>query len=75
MDQQVRVIAEVIQERKNQDRKWGGTEHVDQHTDLDWLSFIDKYASRVVWCRDARDNFIKIAALAVAAVKSIDRRT
>jgi len=78
MDPQVKVIAEVIQERKNQDRQWGGPAHDDAHAEYDWVCYIDRQAGLIHSERDSassvRSRFIKIAALAVAAVESIDRR-
>lgn len=74
-DPQVKVIDQIIQERKNQDRQWGGPEHDNTHDKDDWLRFIHYQFI----CADARDSnlrsrLIKIAALAVAAVESIDRK-
>jgi hypothetical protein len=76
MDGQVKVIAQVIQERKHQDRQWGGAAHDDTHSVLEWGSYICYQEAKLggqISVREARERFIKIAALAVAAVESIDR--
>lgn len=73
MDQQVKIIAQVIQERKMQDRQWGGADHDDTHPVGDWIEYI-YHQIDLLDLRDPRERFIKIAALAVAAVESEDRR-
>ena len=72
-DPQVKVIAQVIQERKNQDRQWGGPDHDDSHNLGDWMSYFE-YQFTSMGEDNARQRLIKIAALAVAAVESIDRK-
>ena len=71
----------VSQERVRQDGKWGGPEHDDQHTTAEYIQWIEDYAG---WARmmsqmeshdKARRRLIQVAALAVAAVESIDRKT
>ena len=66
-------IADVLAERARQDAQWGGPSHDDQHDPVDWSHFIEEQA---YWGReqDPRRRFIKIAALAVAAIESIDRK-
>jgi len=76
IDQQTSVFLEVIQERKRQDRQWGGPAHDDTHDVLAWGSYICYQEAKLggqITTREARDRFIKIAALAVAAVESLDR--
>jgi len=73
MDPQIKVIAQVIQERRMQDRQWGGAEHDDQHSNFDWFRFIDYQWGRMN-NENRRECLIKIAALAVAAVESLDRK-
>ena len=74
MDAQTKVIAQVIQERRMQDRQWGGAAHDDQHSNFDWFRFID-YQWGQMNNENRRERLIKIAALAVAAVESLDRKT
>ena len=47
--------ADILQERRAQDAQWGGPAHDDEHTEEDWVSFIDKFLTRVD--RDADDAF------------------
>lgn len=76
------VIRDVLDRRAAQDKQWGGAEHDDEHDILDWLSFIGKqgrkimetYGLQEVHERYARDRFIDIAALAIAAAESLDRK-
>ncbi len=76
LDPQVKVIAEVIQERKMQDRQWGGASHDDQHQPEEWFGFIEHqfFCTNFLNPLDIRERFVKIAAIAVAAAESIDRR-
>jgi len=70
------VYDEIRQERKAQDKKWGGAAHDDVHTQFDWCEFIRHHTSRAVGGRkkdDYRKQMIRVAALAVAAVQSFDR--
>lgn len=76
------ILTEIQHERIRQDGKWGGAEHDDNHATLDFLGFIvDRVESASV--RELtnthnlsydRKELIEIAALAVAAVESIDRK-
>lgn len=36
------IINDIAQERKQQDRKWGGPAHDDQHDRYDWLGFLHR---------------------------------
>jgi len=74
------VLREVSQERDRQNAKWGGPEHDDQHPTEEFVQLIKDYAG---WARamsgmnspdKARARLIQVAALAVAAVESIDRK-
>ena len=73
------VLAEVATERNRQDEKFGGPAHDDQHPTATFVQLIEDYAG---WARTmaginshdkARHRLIQVAALAVAAVESIDR--
>ena len=77
------VLDEVAVERERQDQKWGGPQHDNHHSVNVWERLIDAYngkhspgfaeqmakAGSMPW----RERFVKIAALAVAAVEFIDR--
>ncbi len=73
------VIHDLIAERDRQDRKWGGPDHDDMHSVAEFVQFITDYAG---WARQmaskgsyakARRRLIQVAALAIAAVETIDR--
>ncbi len=81
------ILDEIIAERERQDVKWGGPEHDDNHRLGDWLQFIEdradyqrfvlehpERASDSPYLSDYRATLIKIAALAVAAIESFDRK-
>lgn len=74
------VLAQVAAERGRQDAKWGGPEHDDEHTTADFVLLIQDYASwaRVMAGMDSAEKalrrLIQVAALAVAAVESIERK-
>jgi len=74
------VLDEIAAERRRQDGKWGGPAHDDEHSTAEFVQFIEDYAG---WARQmasmnspdkARRRLIQVAALAVAAVESMDRR-
>ena len=75
------AIKEVIAERERQDDKWGGAEHDDQHSTADFCRYIKNYTAWADQMADmgspdkARRRLIQVAAMAVAAVESIDRKT
>lgn len=75
------ILAEVARERLRQDGKWGGPTHDDTHSTAEFVQWIEDYAG---WARmmasmnspdKARNRLIQVAALAVAAVESIDRKS
>ena len=75
------VIAEVALERQRQDEKWGGAINDDQWSPLDWHEMLSDYNA---WARrmacmgsldKARRRYVQLAAMAVAAVEAIDRKT
>lgn len=79
-----RVFDEIMAERTRQDAQWGGHSHDDTHDASDWMEFVaqqlEKFANNMLArgesyyaTPDARQRFIKIAALSVAAVESMDR--
>ncbi len=72
------TILQILDERLMQDTQWGGPEHDDQHTYFDWRTFIYKQltnGSMTMNEAEQRRCLIKVAALAVAAVESMDRKS
>lgn len=76
-----RIYIEISTERTSQHTQWGGESHDDGHPPDDWLVFIEHQIKRA---RDGnghgtdtyesvRARLVKIAALAVAGIESIDR--
>ena len=76
------IFREIDFERAYQDNLWGGSIHDNKHSVRDWTTFIITYLGRAVgkesnWGEDsafARTMFLKVAALAVAAIEAIDRQ-
>lgn len=82
--EQARAIAEVLRERMRQDAKWGGPAHDDRHDAHDFREFIrhqlDALPYEIEKAMDHEEydsvvigRFVKVAALAVAAVECLDR--
>lgn len=77
------VFSDIRYERERQDAQWGGPEHDDEHDPKDWLHFIDKQTIAGVFDVELgeqepgsyRMRLVKIAALAVAAIESHDRKS
>ena len=81
------VLFEVAKERGRQDAKYGGPNHDDKHTTAEFAEFIEGRAYKVRALDTAdrekplnygslkrpRQILLEIAALAVAAVESMDR--
>jgi hypothetical protein len=78
------VLDEVCDERIRQDKQWGGDKHDDEHGPIEWLGFIDYQADKAISetaglqtdrsiAPYVRARLVKIAALAVAGMASIDR--
>ena len=69
------ILDEISQERKNQDQKWGE----QNHHPVGWLAILMEEvgeASKAALTRDFvlyRSEMIQVAAVAVAAVESLDR--
>ncbi len=72
------VIDDILAERALQDKEWGGNEHDDKHDFYDWRTYLYKQitaASMESGQHDRqRKRLVKIAALAVAAIESMDRK-
>lgn len=69
------IWAEIQEERERQSKNWGGAQHDDQHTPNDWIAFIAYHAGRGSYRANFRTQMVKVAALAVAAIESWDRRS
>lgn len=75
-------LSKVKEERINQDKQWGGEDHDDSHSMADWANFIHKQAREakkidslsVTNAEEFNDRMIKVAALALAATNSVNRR-
>ena len=67
------LIREITDERRRQDAQWGGPSHDDTHIWLDWRDFIQIQLNKAL-SSTARERCIKIAALAIAAIESLERR-
>ena len=83
-----RLTSEVFDERKAQDKQWGGPEHDDGHPPQAWREMLERHVAKLttfmgsnnnpneyVTADDYRDRLIKIAALAIAAAQTYDRTT
>jgi hypothetical protein len=70
------VLDNIRAERHRQDAKWGGPEHDDEHDPLHWCGFVGEHLARARKERGViyRYQMIRVAALAIAAVESFDRR-
>lgn len=82
------VLTDIIAERGRQDAQWGGPPHDDDHSPDEWLEFIEHQVDAAHALIGAgsedengepngdaryRQRLVKIAALAVAAIESLDR--
>ncbi len=75
----LKALKSVFKERAKQDKQWGGPSHDDEHDTDDWLTYIE-YQIKKLGITSAnpkkdRKRFVKIAALAIAAIESMDRTT
>ena len=73
------VLQGILEERRAQDEQWGGPAHDDSHTSAHWHDLLHEHLYRswsVVGAGsdEYRQELVKIAAIAVAAVESFDRR-
>lgn len=74
------LISEIEQERLRQVGKGYTSEHDDEHTVGDFVFFIKNYSGWAAQMASmgsmerARRRLIQVAALAIAAVQTIDRR-
>lgn len=76
MAQLAAVLHEVWTERERQDIKWGGSDHDDEHSMDEWRQLIQGRIKRVPLTRyDDRRLLIEVAALAVAAIQTLERQS
>jgi beta-xylosidase len=74
------ILRDIADERFAQDSKWGGAAHDDTHSRHDWIDLIDHHLDRCIGLVNNHDHvgyrkqLIRVAALAVAAVESFDRK-
>lgn len=81
------ILAAIDSERQYQDGRWGH-EFDDSHTPADWWVFVTFYFTKALnsWKLDKKDpfrvdneilrkNLIKVAAIVVAWIEAIDRKT
>jgi len=76
-DPSSQVYAEIWAERVKQDAQWGGPAHDDTLNRHDWIKIIDRFRYRMIGSKTPerqRENFLQIAAVAVAAIESLDRK-
>lgn len=76
-----RIYGEITTERMAQDALGYGPEHDDHHTSFEWVALIARHAglgieegARGVDAVRFRRQMVRVAALAVAAVESLDRQ-
>lgn len=73
------IVAQVHDERENQDAKWGA-DHDDKHGEGDWTRLIVRQLGQAEYAIESdqmstwRQQMIQVAALAEAAVESYDRK-
>jgi len=75
------ILKEIAEERARQDQIWGGPEHDDEHNVPGWISLIRIYMDKAhsalygAGNKTYRRRMIQVAALVVAAIESLDRKT
>lgn len=74
----VDILNEICTERLKQDSQWGGAEHDDTHDIFDWCNYIEYQTNKAKLAENVgaehRNRLMKVAALAIAAIESIDRK-
>ena len=75
------LFSEINVERQMQDALWGGPQNDDQHSARDWVAILCRHVGLSmddgqipVDSVRFRRQMVRVAALAVAAIESIDRR-
>lgn len=75
----VNIINQICEEREAQDILWG-KEHDDQNSQSEWIALMTRHLGLAVndggqtSCSRYRKQLIRVAALAIAAIESLDRR-
>lgn len=79
------IIKEIVEERRYQDSRWGHEADDTLNRPNDWVSYISHHSTRwfnggfepydVETVARFRRQMVKTAALAVAAIESLDRQT
>jgi hypothetical protein len=68
------AYGEIVKERIRQDTKWGGPQHDDAHDLVDFNRYIHQRLLDSGIRKTYRQRMIEVAALAIAAIESYDRR-
>lgn len=68
-----KIFNAIKEERQRQDKLWGGATHDDTHNEQEWIGYMDEQLTKANDEGEYRERFVKIAALAVAALESMDR--
>lgn len=69
------IFGDINAERVEQDRKWGGPAHDDEHTHAEWIDYIHEHAAKARASPSMyRNQLVRVAALAVAAIEAHDRK-
>lgn len=70
------IYAAIETERRAQDEEYGGPEHDDEHTRQEWAGFIQAHLAKGLESPDKyRNQMIRVAALAIAAIEVHDRQS
>lgn len=71
------AAVDVALERVRQDEIWGGDRHDSDHGRPDWADFIEERTKKLrsghTKSKRARELFVHIAALAIAAIETMDK--
>lgn len=80
----IEILEEIKKERDFQDNKFGGEETDDLKSLGEWILLLNKYIGKAICSFDLFDknsiyktyrfNMIKVAAVSIAAIESIDRK-
>jgi len=71
----MRIFESIEAERVKQDKQWGGLSHDVDHDIDDWTRYIEKQLGNIKKSKSSkehRERLVKIAALAVAALESLE---
>jgi hypothetical protein len=74
------IMEDIHEERIRQDHRWGGAKHDDKHTVGEWRAYRERYEGKTYHYHkmndylSERESLLKIAALAVAQIESLDRQ-